>query len=366
MSTVGDVLKALETIAPQRFAFPFDKVGLQLGDPSWTVRKASVSLDWSEGLCDFMDSNGSELAICHHPLIWEPLTTVTSNSRSGQIALRLLTSKRAFIACHTNWDSAVGGVNDALASRLGLKDVRAFGSASDVKQLKLVTFVPKEHAERLIDALSMAGAGSIGLYERCAFLSAGEGTFRPQEGSAPTIGSVGNTETVEEVRVEMVLRAEHKVGVINALKENHPYDEPAFDLYPIEPLPEQPAGRIGELPAGMPLAEFCALVDVQLGTKTLAWGAPKKTVRSVAVVGGAADGEWKNAKSAGADVFVTGEVKQNVALDAAESGIAILSSGHFATEQPGMEALTLRLRDTMPSVDWSLYVPEIGSGGRAF
>lgn len=364
MPTVGDILNALESIAPSRYAFPFDKVGLQLGDPSWPISSAVVSLDWSHGLCDFMDASNAQLALCHHPLIWEPLTSVTPNTRSGQIALRLLAAQRTFIACHTNWDSAVGGVNDALAARLGLKDVRTFGSAADVKQLKLVTFVPEQHAQPVLDALSEAGAGQIGLYERCAFLSEGQGTYRPLEGSQPHIGTVGAIETTPEVRLEMILRSDQKAGVIKALLSTHPYDEPAFDLYPVEPLSEQPAGRIGELAEPMKLADFVGHVDRCLNARTLAWGDSDKEIRGVAVVGGAADGEWRQALNAGADVFVTGEVKQNVALDASEAGLAILASGHFATEQPGMEDLTQRIRAAVPGVDWRLYEPKPGRGGR--
>ncbi len=364
MSTVRDVLNALEKIAPTRYAFPFDKVGLQLGDPNAEVRSATVSLDWSNGLCDFMEAKDAELALCHHPLIWEPLTSVTPTTRAGQIALRLLGEKRSMIAAHTNWDSAVGGVNDALADRLKLQNVRHFGSAADVKQLKLVTFAPKEAARGILDAVSGAGAGHIGLYERCAFMNEGEGTYKPLMGSQPLIGEVGRVETAPELRIEIVLRAEQKASVVKALLSAHPYDEPAFDLYPIEPLPEQPAGRMGELSQAMSLTDFVAHVDTCLSTCTLAWGDSSRMVRKVAVVGGAADGEWRGALQAGADVFVTGEVKQNIALDSAESGLAILSSGHYATEQPGMEDLCTRMQAAMPEISWHLYAPAKGSGGR--
>lgn len=364
MPTVGDVLNAIDTIAPPRYSFPFDKIGLQLGDPSWHVESAVVSLDWSTGLCEFMEAKEAQLVVCHHPLIWEPLAAITPQSRSGQIALRMLAKSQAFIACHTNWDSVIGGVNDALAAKIGLQNVECFGSAAEVKQYKLVTFAPKEYAENIVNALSHAGAGQIGLYEHCAFLSPGEGTFRPMEGSSPTIGEVGQIEKVDEIRIEILMRAELKNKVLHTLRAAHPYEEPAFDLHPVEGLHEQPAGRIGELIPPMSLSDFNRKVENDLDTKSLVWGDPHRVITRVALVGGAADGEWRSALTAGADAYLTGEVRQNVALDASEAGIAILSAGHYATEQPGMEALCKRFSEALPNIRWHLFEPKAGMSGR--
>ena len=203
--TVGEILQQLDVIAPARFAFSFDKIGLQVGERNGRVTKAVVSLDRSLAAAQFAVTQGAQLLLCHHPLIWEPLTAITDESYAGKTALFLIRNGINFIAAHTNWDAAQGGVNDTLASLLGLENVRPFGEAASVQQLKLVVFAPSENARAVIDAASSAGAGTIGLYTRCAFMNEGVGTFYSGEGSDPTIGKVGELTETSEVRIETVL-----------------------------------------------------------------------------------------------------------------------------------------------------------------
>jgi dinuclear metal center YbgI/SA1388 family protein len=364
MPTVADALAALERIAPASTAFSFDKVGLQVGEPSQEVRAAVVGLDCSEGLIGFAESKNAALAVAHHPVIWEPLAAVNSTTRSGRMVARLVQSGLAFVAAHTNWDCAPGGVNDALAGILGLQEVRPFGSSAEVPYLKLATFVPREDVNRLIEALSQAGAGVIGLYERCAFFSSGTGTYRGTEGANPTIGQAGRVEEVEEVRLEMRLPAERASQVERALHVVHRYEEPAYDLYPLRPERERSVGRIGELSEAVDLAAFAGWLDEVLITKCWAFGDASRKVKKVAVVGGAADGEWEAALAAGADVFVTGELRHHVAVEAPEAGLAVVAAGHFATENPGAKALCQALEREFPQVDWHFYEPPNGEAGR--
>src|SRR5690606_3627237 len=102
---------------------------------------------------------------------------------------------------------------------------------------KLVVFVPEEEADQLLDALAAAGAGRIGAYERCAWTTAGIGTFRPGEGASPTIGSVGAVEQVRETRVEMVMPRARRRAVLEALVAAHSYEEPAYDVYELASMP---------------------------------------------------------------------------------------------------------------------------------
>jgi dinuclear metal center YbgI/SA1388 family protein len=366
MPTVQDVLDALESIAPSRFGFSFDKIGLQVGDPSQKVSSGVVSLDRSLGAVEFARTKGAQVLLCHHPLIFEPLGTVDSRSHVGKTVRTLIQSDISFIAAHTNWDSAVGGINDVLAERLGLVDIRHFGSAAEVRRLKLVFFVPEESADAVIDAVAAAGAGVIGAYSRCAFMSSGTGTFLGGEDSNPTVGERGRIEAVPELRVEMVVPVERQGAVMRALEKAHPYEEPAYDLFPLAPTGEQPAGRIGTLPQAMTLDEFAKQVDRKLDTRCWTWGDPTSTVRSVAVVGGAADGEWRDARREKADLYLTGEVRQHIAVEATESGIAVMAAGHYATEHPGTARLAERLTTALPEIQWSIYEPPRGEHGRPF
>jgi len=364
MATVHDVLQAIESLAPSRFAFGFDSVGLQVGDSGATVTSAVVSLDRSLGAIEFARSLGAELLVAHHPLFFDPMPRLTTRTHQERTAIRLIESGIACIAAHTNWDSARGGVNDALAARLGLKNVRSFGSAAGVDMRKLVVTVPSAQAAAVARAAGDAGAGLIGNYTHCAFHAEGVGQFLPKEGANPAIGAIGRFEEVAETRIELTCRAELVRTVEHAIRAVHPYEEPAIDVYVLDESFEQPAGRVGELPHPMNVAEFAAYVNRVLETRSWAWGDPEQPLRTVAVVGGAADGEGRFARGAGADVFLTGEVKQHIALEASESGLPIIAAGHYATEQPGVEALALALGAAMPEVRWEVFTPLPGFHGR--
>ncbi len=364
MPTVRTILDALERLAPVETAFEWDRIGLQLGEEEAEVRTAAVALDPSVGLIDFAATHRAELILCHHPVIWDPLTSVTPNDRAGRLASEMIRRGMAFIGVHTNWDAAPGGINGRLSELLCLQDALPFGSGSPIAYSKMVVFAPAEAVEPLIEALARAGAGLIGLYERSAFWTPGTGTFLGGVGSHPAVGQSGSVQQVSEVRLEMRVPTSRVEAAVHAIRENHPYEEPAYDLYPLRPQIERPMGRIGQLKAPASLETFAAYVDAQLATRSWAFGDPQRRIQRVAVCGGAADDEWRAALAAGADAFVTGEVKHHHAVEAAESGLAILAAGHYATEHPGCEALAEAMAHAVPEVDWKVFVPESGYAGR--
>ncbi|CAN5465113.1 Nif3-like dinuclear metal center hexameric protein [soil metagenome] len=362
MSTVRDVLEGLEGIAPKRFAFSFDKVGLQVGDSGQYVGRAVVALDRSLGAVDFAAAQGADLLLTHHPLIFTPIDSVNTASHTGRTITKLIKHEISFIAAHTNWDSAQGGINDTLCDIFGLSEVSSFGSGAKVKQLQLVTYCPPDCSEVVIRAASDSGAGLIGRYSGCAFKSAGEGRFLPIGGSNPTIGELGQMTKSGEDRIEMVLPFGNAGAVERAIRKVHPYETAVIQFLDVHEHAEQPAGRVGVLPKTTTLAELSALVEDKLSTKCWAWG--DRSIHRVAVVGGSACDEWRAAQRAGADVLRTGEVKQHNALEAAESGMAIIAAGHYATEHPGCETLRKRMQLALPSIDWLLFTPNPGQNGR--
>jgi hypothetical protein len=105
------------------------------------------------------------------------------------------------------------------------------------EQRKLVVFVPEEALDAVRDALFGAGAGRIGDYERCSWYTAGTGTFFGGESTDPALGERGREERVSELRLETVYPAEREADVVRALRAAHPYEEPAFDLYPLAAPP---------------------------------------------------------------------------------------------------------------------------------
>ena len=364
MPTVSDVLQALERIAPERWAFPFDHIGLQLGSPDSEVKKVAVSLDRSLAAVRFAKASGAQMLLAHHPLIWDPLTEITDRTHVGRTVAELLQSGIAFAAAHTNWDCAPGGVNDALASRLGLQQTQTFGASALVPRTIVLVDVPTQNAEAVIEAASKAGAGCLGAYSHCAFTVHGQGCFTPEPGSNPTIGSLGNPEKVDEAQVQMVLPSALRSPVDAAIRAAHPYEVPAIAFLEMDPWQEAPIGRIGILPNPTTLPAFARQIAKAFKTTITAWGADDAEISRVAVVGGAADEEWLAAQAAGAHVLVTGEVKQHVALEAAESGFCLVAAGHYATEQPGCQDLCARLDEQNLGVQFLLHMPEPGQAGR--
>lgn len=365
MVRVADVLAVLESIAPSWCAVPGDRIGLQVGSPDRPVRRALVALDADPATVRRAREEGADLLITHHPVIWDPLSTLRSDSAVGSSLELLIAHGISAIAAHTNWDYARGGVNDVLADLLGLREARPFGEGPRPERLKLVTFAPPEHVERLLDALSEAGAGRIGAYERCAFLADGIGTYRGDETTRPFIGEPGRIERTPEVRVEMVLPRSRSVAVVAALRAVHPYEEPAFDLYPVLAEPHPGMGRIG-LVEPCPLADLAARVGEVLETVVASYGDPERIVSRVAVIGGGAGSEWQAAAAAGADVFLTGEVRHHEVLAATDRGLAVLAAGHEATEAPSMPALRARLSEALPEIEWLTHRPLPGLSGRAY
>lgn len=365
MRSVRDVLAVLDDLAPPELAFEWDRVGLQLGSLDSIVESAVVTLDWSSDLVRFAEGHRAQLVVAHHPLIWEPIAALTDETPAGRCALRLAAQGVAFVACHTNWDCATGGINDTLASALGLHDIDSFGdSATPPDQFKLVTFCPESQTDAIIDALASAGAGRIGHYSRCCFVSHGTGSFVGDATSEPTVGQPGRPETLAEVRIEMLVPVNRVEDVVAALKSAHPYEEPAFDLLRLRRAKMQPIGRIGALPDSMGLTELVTLTDTALSTRCWAWGDPTARVSRISVVGGAGGSLWRSAMHAGADALIAGEVKQSDAVDAQVEGFPVIAAGHYATEMPGMRALTERLRLQIPDVSWHAYEPSAGRSGR--
>jgi hypothetical protein len=267
-------------------------------------------------------------------------------SRTTDLALRCLREGLAVIAAHTNWDCAPGGVSDVLAGLLGLKEVRPVGRGMPQSRFKLVVFVPAENRGAVQDAVWSAGAGVIGDYTECSFWTPGTGSFRGGEQTNPVIGESGRRETVAEDRVEFVVAAEVLGSVLAALRQAHPYEEPAFDVIPLREEFGPGPLRLGELDFMLPPDGLASLVEERLGHPAWLWKG-RRPIRRVAVAGGAGASDWAEALRAGADALVTGEVKHAQGLDAAAAGLTIIAAGHAATEAPAMAVMADRLRERL-------------------
>jgi dinuclear metal center YbgI/SA1388 family protein len=343
---VREILRYIEEIAPEAYALPGDPVGLQVGAPEMEVRKVAVALDADPKSVQIAVYRECELLIAHHPLIYHPLKSIKFGEPVSD-AVRLLCSHQvAFIAVHTNWDCAPGGINDALAARLGLIETRPFGGGATVEQYKLVTFVPLEQLNPVLDAMAREGAGEIGLYRRCAFYHEGSGTYEPQPGAQPFAGEVGKRETASEYRLEVLVPQNRLEAVIEVLNRTHPYEEGVYDAYPLQTPKACPMGRVGRLPKPMNSLELRDYIAEKIENPYVRfYGKPQATIHTLAVLGGAGSDYWRSAKQAHADALLTGEVRHHHTWEASANDLVLFDGGHAETEMPGVIALADQLRE---------------------
>lgn len=343
--TVRQICDFMENWAPPELAYSWDKIGLQTGAQSHNVTAVLVCLTVTPEALKAAHNMRADMIVAHHPLIWNPLTHLRDDDPQTKLSLNVAASGMACFVAHTNLDIADGGVNDALADRLGLIDCKPLFPADHVTQIKLTTFVPGDHADRLRDALAAAGAGVIGDYTHCSFQCPGTGTFMPNDQATPFSGCKGRLNKEEEVRIEMLLDRPRLRAVVEALYNTHPYEEPAYDLFPlVNHRKSLGLGRYGTLPEPMRLDKFTAFVRKSLNLAYVQqYGSPHKIVRTVGVLGGSG-GKFIESLPPSVDVYISGDIGYHEALGAALQGAACIDAGHAGTEIPVLEVIQKRLK----------------------
>jgi dinuclear metal center YbgI/SA1388 family protein len=324
------VIQHFEAWSPKVYAVEGDKNGLMVGTLSKPVRKIMIALDVLEEVIEEAIEEQVDLIIAHHPLLFRPLKKIDLETAHGRIVAKAIKHNITIYAAHTNLDVANGGVNDMMADALGLKQTEVLSPTQTIAFKKIVVFVPETHVEQVRESLAKAGAGHIGNYSHCTFNSTGIGTFKPEAGTNPFIGVQGEIEFVEEVKVETIIPSHLQKKVISSILKAHPYEEPAFDIYPLENNGEVIGlGRIGVLEKEISLADFTEQVKKAFDVKgARVVGDLNSMVRKVAVLGGDGNKYMKEAIFKGADVFVTGDVYYHVAHDAMMDGLHIVDPGH--------------------------------------
>lgn len=349
------VVAAIDELYPRRWADDGDAVGLVVGDPLVDVRRVLFAVDPVQAVVDEAISMRADLVVAHHPLLYRPVSTVAATSPKGRVIHDLISHGIGLYVAHTNADSPPRGVSESLARAIGLHDVRPLRPHPVDPLDKIVTFVPSEAADAVVDALAAAGAGEIGDYDRCAFLGQGQGTFRPGEAADPAIGSRGEIAVVDEVRVEMVLQRNRRDDVVAALRAAHPYEEPAFDVLELAGWSaDRGAGRIGTLARPITLRQFAdsvvaALPPTAVGARVS--GEVDGLVHTVAVVGGAGDFLLDDARAAGVDVYVTSDLRHHPASELREydGAPALVDVPHWAAEWTWLPVASEALTDSLKS-----------------
>lgn len=329
---IKDIISHLESIAPPAYQESYDNAQLLVGNPDSPVTGILCSLDATEAVLEEAKTKGCNLIVAHHPILFKGLKSLTGKNYVERTVIKAIKEDIAIYAIHTNLDAVYQGVNQKIAQKIGLAKTRILAPKKGVLT-KLTTFIPKGHAQEVLQALYKAGAGIIGNYSHCSFQTEGQGTFLPMENAQPNIGSRGQEEVVTEKRVELMFPSHLQAKIIQTLKMAHPYEEVAFYLHHLEnEHQEVGSGMIGQLPEPISGMEFLEHLKQSMGLQVLKHTAVlDKKVSKVAICGGAGIFLLGQAIKSGADVFVTADVKYHDFFEA-DQKILLADIGHYESE----------------------------------
>ena len=368
---VANLIEAMETVAPLRYAEPWDRVGLLIGRPeSPLTGGVLLTIDLTEPVLQEAMEKGARAIVAYHAPIWEPITRLTSESVRGRILLGCAEAGISVYTPHTALDAAPGGVTDWLCEGLSAGGDRIDGDCraltplveDDRSRTKIVTFVPENDLERVRSALATAGAGHIGGYELCSFSTLGEGTFLGGEQTKPAIGQAGCLETVDERRLEMMCSKSGVALAIETLRKFHPYEEPVIDVYELLGTAQRHVGAGRRLVLDQPttmreLAERCRSFLDRARIK-VALPAGDRPITHIGVVPGAGESLLPEAIGEQCQAFVTGEMRHHQVMEALHAGLAVMLCGHTNTERGYLPRLAKQLLAAMDGVDVSCSVAD--------
>lgn len=330
---LAEIISLLESFAPLSYQESYDNSGLQVGDEQQEIHSALLTIDVTEEVLDEAIRKGSNLIIAHHPLIFSGIRKLTGKSLSEKLIIKSVRNNICIYAAHTNLDNIQAGVNARICEKLGLINCKILKPVKGTLE-KLVTFIPPEHADNVRMAVFKAGAGVIGEYDQCSYNLEGYGTFRGSESTNPFIGEKGKLNTEKEIRFETIFPVWLQSKIIKALCEAHPYEEVAYDIYPLENMNEKiGSGMTGETAEPIGTDEFLERLKKTFNTKTVRHSKiVRDKISKAAVCGGSGGFLIHEAIGSGADIFVTGEIKYHQFFEAGNK-ITLADIGHYESEQ---------------------------------
>ena len=353
-----ELISAFDSFAPPYLANEWDNVGLLVGTPDWSSNKILLTIDLTEAVMQEAISLNINTIVSYHPPIFNPLKSVTNRSFKERIVLDAILHKIAIYSPHTSLDVARGGVNDWIVEGIGVGDVRAiqpFGNLPPDEECKLVTFCPEDKVEELRLSLSSVGCGRIGQYEQCSFATTGTGTFIGNEGTNPTHGKAGELQRVIECKFEMVVSKNSLSLAIQALRQFHPYEEPALEVYELceRPRREMGVGRRIHLDKPVQLDELSRKLKKHLGigyvrVAPAAGKGNRIEVQTVGLCAGAGGSVCELAIDDGCEVFITGEMTHHQVIAATARGCTVMLTGHTNSERGYLPKLKEQLETFLP------------------
>lgn len=345
---IKEIINYLEEWAPPALQESYDNSGLLVGDQQSEVAKVLVSLDVTEDIIDEALERGANLIVAHHPLVFSGIKSLTGKNYVERAIIKAIKNDIAIYAIHTNLDNVATGVNHKIGEKLGINNPQILAPKKGHLN-KLSVFVPKAHIDEVANALFEAGAGHIGNYDECSFQTSGKGTFRGGADTDPHVGGKGLRHAEEEVKLETIIPSYKMSSVVKALLEVHPYEEVAYDIYPLENMQDNVgSGMWGVLEKPAYTLDFLKKIKDTFGGTVRYTSVVKDQVQKIVWCGGSGSFLLPNAKSIGADVFITSDFKYHQFFDA-EEHIVIADIGHFENEQYTSELITEKLKEKFTS-----------------
>ena len=346
---LSSIINVLETIAHPSLQESYDNSGWITGDPSWEAKGVLIALDATEEVVLDAVAKGCNLLVVHHPIIFSGLKRIDHRSYVGRAVIAAIKNDIAIYAIHTNLDNVIGGVNGKIASLLGLERIEVLKPKSGVLR-QLITYVPEAQLDAVRDAIFSAGAGHVGQYDECGFYLSGTGSFRANEGANPFVGKIGARHYENEVRIEAVYFQHKEAGILQALKAAHPYEEVAYQVFDLpNKTREIGSGAVGYLPKAMSENDILLKIKDIFGLSTIRHTPLLgKPIQKIAVCGGAGSFLTKDAIRAGADLFITADVKYHEFFDA-DGRLVLADIGHFESEQFTIDLLFDLLIEKFPN-----------------
>jgi dinuclear metal center YbgI/SA1388 family protein len=344
-STIKEIIQFLHTLAPSSLQESYDNAGLIVGEEQQLCTGILVCLDSIEAVVEEAIEKKCNLIIAHHPIVFEGLKKITGKNYIEKTIIKAIKNDVAIFAIHTNLDNVLEGVNGKMAQVLGLKNVQILAPKKDVLS-KLITYVPNENLDKLKIALFNAGAGSIGNYDECSFSTSGLGSFRALEGANPYVGNKNEQHIEREVKLEVIYPNYLEREVIKALKNNHPYEEVAYDCIALKNTNQNiGAGIIGNLEQSIDLMQLLTKLKGHFNVGCLKYTQPiHEKVQKIAYCGGSGSFLLKDAIQQGADVFITADFKYHQFFDA-NNQLVIVDIGHYESEFLTINLLVDKLKE---------------------
>ena len=347
---VKEITAAIEEIAPVIYQESYDNCGIQVGDMNMEVTGVLLTLDVTEDVLAEAMRLRCNMIVAHHPLIFSGLKRIAGRNYVERIVQKAIKNDITIYAAHTNLDNMVAGVNAKIAEKLGLINTKILSPKANTLS-KLYTYAPLSVADKVRDAMFAAGAGNIGKYSECSFNTPGLGSFKAGSGANPAIGFAGGPrETVQEVKIEVLVEKHQERKVLQALFNAHSYEEVAYEIIPLPNTNQEiGAGLIGSLPTPMPESTFLAYLKTQMKADCIRHtNLPGHNIERVAFCGGSGSFLLNDAIAAKADIFITGDFKYHQFFDA-EGKIIIADIGHYETEQFTPEIFESVLKKKFPN-----------------